>query len=372
VLHELKAVGPSRLVMVLRSVGDESCCPACGQTSRRVHSRYFRHLSDLPWEGIPVRILLRVRRFFCRVEACGQHIFTERLPKTVQRYGRRTCRLSAALDQITLALGGSAGCRLARQLGILASGSTLLRQLKRKAAAAIAAPRVVGIDEWAWRKGHRYGTILCDLEKGKVIDLLADRSVDSTVAWLRAHPGIEIVSRDRSSVYSEAAVRAAPQAMQIADRWHLLRNLSEALIGALAPYHRLMTEAAQAVCGKPSPDVVEAPCATSRMNQREAAKQRSRERRVAVYDTTMELIRGGLPQPEVARRLSIDSRTIRRWVESNGFPEQSPRCRKSSLDRYREYLDQRWQQGCHNAPNCGASCVKRASKVSPGSSATGC
>jgi transposase len=348
-LHELKAVGQSQLVMVLRSAGEESCCPTCGETSRRVHSRYCRHLSDLPWEGIPVRILLRVRRFFCGVEACGQHIFTEQLPKTVQRYGRRSCRLSAALDQITLALGGSAGCRLARQLGILASGSTLLRQLKRKAAAAITAPRVVGIDEWAWRKGHRYGTILCDLEKGKVIDLLADRSVDSTVAWLRAYPGIQIVSRDRSSVYSEAVVRATPQAMQIADRWHLLRNLSEALTGALAPYHRLMTEAAQAVCGKPSPDVVDAPCATSRMNQREAAKQRSRERRAAVYDTAMELIRGGVPQPEVARRLSIDSRTIRRWVESNGFPEQSPRWRRSSLDRYREYLDQRWQHGCHNA-----------------------
>jgi transposase len=257
--------------------------------------------------------------------------------------------LSAALDQITLALGGSAGCRLARQLGILASGSTLLRQLRRKDAVGIAAPRVEGIDEWAWCKGHRYGTILCDLEKSKVIDLLPDRSVDSTLAWLRAHPGVEIVSRDRSSVYSEAAVRAAPQVTQIADRWHLLRNLSEALTGALAPYHRLMTEAAQAVCGKPSPNALDAPCETSRMNQREAAKQRSRERRVAVYDTAMELIRSGLPQPEVARRLSIDSRTIRRWVESNGFPEQSPRWRKSSLDRYREYLDQRWQQGCHNA-----------------------
>ena len=167
VLQELKAVGPSRLVMVLRSVGGENCCPTCGQISRRVHSRYFRHLRDLPWEGIPVRILLRVRRFFCRVEACGQHIFTERLPKTVQRYGRRTCRLSAALDQITLALGGSAGCRLARQLGILASGSTLLRQLKRKAAAAIAAPRVVGIDEWAWRKGHVTGLFSAILKKAK-------------------------------------------------------------------------------------------------------------------------------------------------------------------------------------------------------------
>src|ERR1035441_2196030 len=234
VLHELKAVGQSRLVMVLRSAGEESCCPTCGQTSRRVHSRYCRHLSDLPWEGIPVLILLRVRRFFCGVEACGQHIFTERLPKTVQRYSRRSCRLSSALDQITLVLGGSAGCRLARQLGILASGSTLLRQLRRKAAVAIDAPRVVGIDEWAWRKGHRYGTILCDLEKSKVIDLLPDRSVDSTLAWLRSHPGVEILSSDRSSVYSEAAVRAAPQAMQIADRWHLLRNLSEALTGALA------------------------------------------------------------------------------------------------------------------------------------------
>jgi DNA-binding NarL/FixJ family response regulator len=190
---------------------------------------------------------------------------------------------------------------------------------------AITAPRVVGIDEWAWRKGHRYGTILCDLEKGKVIDLPADCSVDSTVAWLRAHPGIEIVSRDRSSVYSEAAVRAAPQATQIADRWHLLRNLSEALIGALAPHHWLMTEAAQAVCGKLSPNAVEMRCATSRMSQKEAARQRSRERRMAVYETAMELVRGGLPQPEVARRLSIDSRTIRRWVESNGFPEQSPR-----------------------------------------------
>jgi transposase len=173
--------------------------------------------------------------------------------------------------------------------------------------------------------------------------------VDSTIAWLRAHPGIEIVSRDRSSVYSEAAVRAAPQATQIADRWHLLSNLSEALIGALAPHHRLMTEAAQAVRGKPSPDAVEKRCATSRTSRKEAARQRSRERRMAIYETAMGLVRGGLPQPDVARRLSIDSRTIRRWVESNGFPEQSPRWREGSLDRHREYLDQRWQQGCHNA-----------------------
>jgi transposase len=229
VLHELRVVSRDRLVMVLRSAGERSCCPVCLQTSSRVHSRYSRHLSDLPWEGIPVRIELHVRRFFCGTPECGQHIFTERLPNTVQRYGRRTCRLSGALNQITLVLGGSAGSRLAEQLGILASGSTLLRELQKRAGSkASSAPRVVGIDDWAWRKGQRYGTIVCDLERRKVIDLLPDRSAESTAAWLRAHPGIEIVSRDRASLYAEAVHRAVPRAIQIADRWHLLRSGCEA------------------------------------------------------------------------------------------------------------------------------------------------
>jgi transposase len=166
--------------MVLRPSGKESRCPSCGQPARRLHSRYCRRLSDLPWEGIPVSIELRVRRFFCSNEDCGQHIFTERLPKTVERYARRTCRLSASLEQITLALGGAAGSRLAQQLGILANGSTLLRQLRRKGITFSAdAPRVLGIDDWAWRKGRRYGTIRCDLERGKVVDLLPDRSTEA-------------------------------------------------------------------------------------------------------------------------------------------------------------------------------------------------
>ncbi len=238
--------------MVLRAMGGASRCPACRQESWRIHSRYTRRLKDLPWEGIPVRIELRVRRFFCRTEDCGQQIFTERLANTVQRYARRTCRLSASLEQITLALGGSAGSRLAQQLGILASGSTLLRQLRRKVVTSSAhAPRVLGIDDWAWRKGHRYGTILCDLERGKVVDLLPDRSTESTAQWLRAHPGTEIVSRDRASLYAQAATAAAPHAVQVADRWHLLHNLSEALVGALVPYHRLLVETAQASTSKP-------------------------------------------------------------------------------------------------------------------------
>ena len=159
--------------MELRTCRAFSTCPACGTASRRVHSRYRRKLADLPWEGLPVVILLHARRFFCAEDLCPRNIFTERLPGTVAHYARRSCRSSEALNWLTLALGGRSGARLGRRLGLLASRSTLLRELHHRAAAApVTAPRVLGIDDWAWKKGHCYGTILCDLEKRKVIDLL--------------------------------------------------------------------------------------------------------------------------------------------------------------------------------------------------------
>lgn len=159
VLDQLLVQGPTRLVMVLRPVAGSSVCPLCRRISRRIHSWYSRRLSDLPWEGVPVGVELRVRRFFCDTEDCGQHIFAERLPETAPWYARRTSRLSMALEQITWALGGAAGSRLAQQLGILASDSTLLRQLRHRVIDDPArSPRVLGIDDWAWRKGRRYGT----------------------------------------------------------------------------------------------------------------------------------------------------------------------------------------------------------------------
>ena len=148
-----------------------SLCPGCGRRSSRVHSRYWRVIADLPWEGIPVSILLQARKFFCGDDRCSRRIFTEQLPRTVARYARRSCRSNEALSSITRALGGRAGARLARELGLLTSGSTLLRELrKRTRPLSSNEPRVIGIDEWAWKKGHRYGTILCDLEQRRVID----------------------------------------------------------------------------------------------------------------------------------------------------------------------------------------------------------
>jgi transposase len=350
VLHELKADGQNRLVMVLRSAGKEGCCPECGQPSRRVHSRYNRPLSDLPWEGLPVQIELRVRRFFCTEDDCGQRIFTERLPNTVARHGRRTCRLSAALDRITLALGGSAGSRLAEHLGILTHGSTLLRGLrKRPNPRLVNPPRVVGIDDWAWRKGQRYGTILCDLEQGKVIDLLADRSAESTAAWLREHPGIEIVSRDRASLYAEAADTAAPHAVQVADRWHLLRNLGDALVGVLATHHSVMVEAARAACPKPEVVSEPEPKTVNGPTRAQRAKQQSRERRLNRYQSVLELMRKGMSQAAISRSMGVDRRTVRRWTRAGAFPERKQVHRTSSIEEYRRYLDQRWQDGCHNA-----------------------
>lgn len=351
-LESARADYGGQFLLVLRSAQMQSCCPQCQRPSNHVHSHYLRSLADLPWEGIPVRIQLHVRRLFCRFPDCGQRIFTERLPNTVMRSGRRTCRLSAAIKEIALALGGEGGSRLARQLGILASGSTLLRELRRqRMEVAARGPRVLGIDDWAWRKGHRYGTILCDLEKGKVVDLLPERSEASTEDWIRQHPGTEIVSRDRASLYAEAATKAVPAAVQVADRWHLLHNLSEAVVDALAIHHRLLTEVAKDTSQKTEVSIAAPPpddLAPPRSRRQKARQQANRERRLACYNAVMEQVHQGITQVEIARRCGLGVRTIRRWIRARGFPERKTFPRSTTVDPHCDYIRERWQQGCHN------------------------
>ena len=335
--------------MHLRACRSDAVCPSCNTSSSRVHSRYVRVLGDLPWEGLPVRIVLETRRFFCRELACARRIFTEPLPGTARRYARHSARLSEALHWVTLSLGGAAGARLAHRLGLLVSGSSLLRHLRRRTRTTpLEAPRVLGIDDWAWRKGHRYGTILCDLEQRRVIDLLPDREAGTVARWLEQHPGTEIVSRDRASSYAEAARRSAPRAVQVADRWHLLRNLSEALRRALEPHSTLLRQAATEV-----QKVAIAGCSTaaalpSAITHEAAGREQNRARRYSLYRQMKSLADAGVTHTEIARQLGVSLRTVQRWTAAGTFPERTARSYPHSVEPYVRYLEQRLQQGCSN------------------------
>jgi transposase len=344
------------VILVVHAVRSHATCPLCHQPSGHIHSRYSRRLADLPWNEVPVRIELLTRRFFCRTSGCGQRIFTERLPNTTVRHARKTNRLIRLLDQLTHAMGGEGGAMVARGLGISTSGDQLLRQLRRKPIRPFPTPTVLGIDDWAWRKGQRYGTILCDLERHMVVDLLADRRTETVATWLRDHPGIEVISRDRAGAYAEAATKAAPRAVQVADRWHLLRNLTDALQHCLASQHGVLRQAAKAMVtpsqSRAAPCLASAPAqpSTPRPATRlERLRNANRSRRLDRYRTVIKLLRQGLSQSAISVRLGIDRRTVRRWVRAGRFPERARVQRHSSLDCFADYLQRRYRQGCHNA-----------------------
>lgn len=223
------------ITLVVTAVRATACCPLCGHLSARVHSRYRRTVADLPWQGLAVRLNLQVRRWFYPNPACARQIFAERLPAVVAPYARRTARLASVVE---------GGARLLATLGTPLSADTLLTAIRRATRPAPLAPRVIGIDDWSWRRGHRFGTIIVDLERHAVVDLLPDRAVDSAAAWLKEHPQITTIARDCGGVYAEAAAQGAPQATQVADRWHLLHNLAEVLEEFLLHKRAVLREAA--------------------------------------------------------------------------------------------------------------------------------
>jgi len=248
----------SVVTIVVASCELTAVCPKCGQVSRRVHSHYQRHLQDLPWQGSQVRLHWYSRRFFCDRVGCPQRIFTERLPEVAARYGHKTQRLMTTLRALALTCGGEAGARLARRLEIPTSADTLLHEIRHCPCEPDARVRVLGVDDWAMRRGQRYGTILVDLEAHRAVDLLPERSAESFAAWLVKHPEVKIIGRDRGEYYIRGASAGAPQAIQVADRWHLLHNLHETLTRVLERFPKELSQAArQAITVQPEPAVTD-------------------------------------------------------------------------------------------------------------------
>jgi transposase len=335
------------LTLIVKAVRTRVACPRCGVLSARVHSRYARLVADLPWQGVAVRLELRARRFRCDNSLCEQVIFCEPLPSVVARYARRTLRLADALSEIVFALGGRAGSRLARELAMAMSRHTLLRVIRRCARDKCEPPSALGVDDWAKRKGRDYGTVLVDLVRRRVIDLLPDRTSETLAAWLKLHPEVEVVTRARAAAYAEAVTSALPQAVQVADRWHLLKNATELLDRLLQRRGRAVREAAKVMRDEWVSRVEKMPAPETRQSRLQ--KQR-RENRLARYKEVIELHRQGASVRAIARTLQLSRNTVTKYVRAEAFPERRPSSPKRSIvEEFAAYVALRWDEGCHNA-----------------------
>ena len=326
-------------------------CPSCGVISDRMHSYYYRRPRDLPLVGYVLTLNLKVRRFRCQNQACAQATFAERLPTLVPVGSRRTHRLTEALRSLALAQGGEAGARYGQRTGLPVSADTLLRIVRQTPLPAIKTPRVLGVDDFALRKGRVYGTVLIDGESHEPIDLLADRTAHTLAQWLQRHPGVELITRDRSTEYARGATLGAPDAVQIADRWHLLGNLREAiqrLVGRLRTELSALPEVGAP--GAPDPTVLAVHERDIRAGTKvQVAQQQSRARRYARYAQVRELHTQGYKILQIARQLQISRQTVRRYIASDVFPESAcPGQQASILDPYVHHLQQRWDEGCRS------------------------
>ena len=343
---------PDHLTIMCRSRIAAPLCPGCGHPSSRRHSSYPRRLADLPWQGRRVQVEVQVRRLRCGQPGCAHRIFAERLPAVAGPYVQRTARLGSLQHHIGLALGGRAGARLAERIGTPVSGATLLRLVRRGAPATPStAPRVLGVDDWAWRRGQRYGTVLVDLERHAVVDLLPDREADSFADWLQSHPGVEVIARDRGAAYADGGRRGAPDAVHVADRWHLLENCSAAVLEAVKRNMPALRTAAMPTSSAPATDTETAtpaadPTAPPPMTSAQRLQYEGWQRRVQVHDEVMRLHQQGIPIRHIARDLALSRNTVRRWVR--GEQPELHRPRMHSLDPWRSALERRWAEGCRN------------------------
>ncbi|MFT9480558.1 ISL3 family transposase [Streptomyces sp. Mo3] len=309
-----------RIVVRAQTPQEAAVCPVCGASSRRVHGYHWRTVADVPADGRRVVVRVRVRRLVCPTRGCRQ-TFREQMPGVLERYQRRTARLTRQVKAVVKELAGRAGSRL---LVILAAGlsrHTALRALLRISLPTGRTPRVIGVDDFALRRRHRYATVVIDAETHERIDVLPDRTADTLEAWLREHPGVEVVCRDGSATYAEAIRRALPDAVQVADRWHLWHNLCEAALSEVKAHSTCWA----AVLDAP---LYEGPRA-----------QTTLERWHQIHG----LLEKGVGLLECARRLQLALNTVKRYARADR-PERVlrvPKYRASLVDPYREHLRKR-------------------------------
>src|SRR5260221_4087934 len=386
---------PTQLTVEVISTQPYAHCPGCGNPSDAVHCRYQRTVRDVPCGGRSVVLQLGVRKFVCRASTCQRKVFAERLPELVQPWARVSNRLLEELKAIGLAASAEVSERLAPRLGMKVKAPTLLSYLRTIPAPSDAPVRVLGLDDFAMRRGDSYGTILVNLETGKPLDLLPDRTAEAVFPWLEKHQEIDVVSRDRASAYADAVKRALPHATQVADRYHLIQNLREHVQRFLDRKRTWLPEVEDIALKEAStsspgsgeslnnhtgtrtsrvsagrsqaertdqdeaphePELPNAPggqgIERASFTYAERKQKISRDKRYARYEHMLALHRAGISGRAIARALYMSRRIVQRYLASDGFPERAPGSGrrafgKSKLDPYRGYLRERWNAGEH-------------------------
>lgn len=350
------------LTIQLNATNPTSKCPLCDQLASKIQSHYPRNLADLNWASYFVHFKLDVRRFWCLNPQCKRRIFCERLDQFTQVYARRTTRLTQFLQNLAFSLGGRPAVRLALKQGVATSRPTLLRLLEDYPLPSYSTPRVLGVDDFALKRGRTYGALLVDLEKHRPIEVLADRSTETFAQWLKEHPGVEIISRDRASSFAEAARTSAPKAIQVADRFHVLKNLTDHLNNffqrkkvwkqPLLAFGKIIngktalpkTEGVSNSASKVS-NSGQIASKSGRLNRDAQLKADTYAKRLERYHKVQELSQKGLSNRQIATQLDLNRNTINRYIGANGLEVIESKIKKprpSILDPYKTYLWRRW------------------------------